>query len=687
MPRRPRGEEALRLLRLYTPRLRWCPICGAPVLGRETCPRCGSRTLEVKLVPPGDAKPAWEKEKKETWSAAVEQLGREAAERLLGGPTAFWLLNPVQALDAAHEILVDGHTVAQRHYDPLERQWRIRPDRVGAEILVEEETGPYAIVDEPLRPSAAVTPARISSDARTPGAYVAVKGKGPSYGVARVLERGQLRVLKAWRRNRPIKWRHRPRSLSIDEAVEINRTWLEEREREAAEWLRETLARHSGRPLAGLSGGKDSTAAAAIAARASVEEAYTVDTGVEHPESRETVEKAAEKLGLRLHVAEAGNAFWQGTRTYGPPARDYRWCTRLVKLAPLSRLFRRLRSGSRIIMVTGQRGAESPQRAAAPRLAQSGTIGRGRDLVASPIQRWSSLEVFLYLRLRRLPVNPLYMEGYERIGCYMCPASHLYEFHVFEKRRPQLWAQWLTVLKAYARKASLPEAWATYGFWRWRLSLPSEARQLARRLGLNPEKLASAAIAAQLHASTEYSPRATCLAATLPGPRAPSSLRDWLRAAGQPPRGIAFDEDTMSIRICTPSPPRPVLAAAAAAWTCLRCGLCAEACPEEAITAPGRIEAERCTSCRACIYACPSSVLADALAKLAREALRHAQQTGIPRSHGRSRRSLHSGRSSDKHKPRNNQGQRRHRGKDSAPHRPPRTRKEARRSRKGGQED
>lgn len=640
MPGRAKGERALRLLRRYMPRLRWCPACGIPVLGRTRCPRCGGPTLEVKLVPPGDARPAWEKEKAVTFEAAVRELGREAAERLLGGVDTFWLFNPVQAVDAADEVLVDGHTVGTRLYDPVEGVWRFRPDRVGAEILVHEEIGPHAAVDVKLRPGALVSPRSAAGVSWERGRWVALRGAGLSYGVGKVVGRGRLRVVKAWYRRRRVEWRHRPRSVSFEEVVEANRGWLEEREEEAVAWLRSVMREHdTALFMAGMSGGKDSTASANIAAEAGVEDAYTVDTGMEHPESLETVELLAERLGVRLYRAEAGDAFWRGFRLYGPPARDYRWCTRLIKLAPLARLFREVAGNRRIVMVTGQRGAESPQRAASPRLTESGTIGRGRHLVAAPIQEWSSLEVFAYIKLRKLPLNPLYLEGFERIGCYMCPASHLAEFYVVERRHPELWRRWIGELRGYARRAGLPREWADYGFWRWRLSYPSEAILLAKRLGLNPGRMLVAAI----KAGVDLTERRGC---TIYRPAslepAPGPAEGWLRAAGFEPTGAGEEAEARLggavarlskrrglLSVCGEAHGRllrPALLAASAALSCLRCGLCVEACSYGAVPEPGVIDPLRCAGCRACLQVCPSSVLADLAFSLAES--RGAQRRG-----------------------------------------------------------
>jgi len=47
-------------------------------------------------------------------------------------------------------------------------------------------------------------------------------------------------------------------------------------------------------------------------------------------------------------------------------------------------------------------------------------------------------------------------------------------------------------------------------------------------------------------------------------------------------------------------------------WVCNQCGICAEACPEEAIYQENDVfwvDASRCTICMSCVEACPRNVM------------------------------------------------------------------------------
>ncbi len=170
------------------------------------------------------------------------------------------------------------------------------------------------------------------------------------------------------------------------------------------------------------SGGKDSTIALHLARMVFRDViAVYVDTGVDFPQTREYVEEMAERLGVELITVYAGVR--EALRTREPPSHDNRWCTGL-KLEALSTTLRRL--GERLIVVTGDRDAESEARSRRPPLRWEREEGQER-LIVSPLKQWSTLLLQLYAQIKGIRLNPLYDAGFYRLGCYICPALRSWE--------------------------------------------------------------------------------------------------------------------------------------------------------------------------------------------------------------------------------------------------------------------
>jgi phosphoadenosine phosphosulfate reductase len=90
----------------------------------------------------------------------------------------------------------------------------------------------------------------------------------------------------------------------------------------------------------------------------------------------------------------------------------------------------------------------------------------------SPIRNWNALEVMLYIYWNGMEPNPLYEEDFERIGCWLCPASLQSEFARLEKTHPRMHEQWTLFLRDWAAKNRLDPRYADWGFWRWRTHPP-----------------------------------------------------------------------------------------------------------------------------------------------------------------------------------------------------------------------
>jgi len=112
-----------------------------------------------------------------------------------------------------------------------------------------------------------------------------------------------------------------------------------------------------------------------------------------------------------------------------PPTRKVRYCCEELKE----------RGGAGRFVLTGIRWAESNRRTSR-RLFEVCYKDSTRRFV-HPIIDWSNADVWAYIKSNHLPYCCLYAEGFDRIGCIMCPMA--------ERRRHQDAERWPKYARAY----------------------------------------------------------------------------------------------------------------------------------------------------------------------------------------------------------------------------------------------
>ena len=216
-----------------------------------------------------------------------------------------------------------------------------------------------------------------------------------------------------------------PVYTSVERIVEANRPVLELYEKISIEFLKRHAEQYD-TVVVPWSGGKDSTAVLILALKALGRKKLRVvftDTGTEFPQTHSYIEKVAEKLGVEVHRAYAGVDKGLLEEGMPMPSHDNRWCTGR-KIEATHRAIREVAEGKTLILV-GDREAESPRRAARP----PQYIDQWGYPTLSPIRLWGAVHVQLYLLANNVPLNPLYLQGFYRVGCYMCPALRSWEVY------------------------------------------------------------------------------------------------------------------------------------------------------------------------------------------------------------------------------------------------------------------
>ncbi len=439
--------------------LYWCDRCNVPLIAR-TC-GCGAEGRRVPLQTPYDVRPALAADVALLQDLVRERFGPVPLPRII-------LLNKAGGVDRNDLVIIHGERFGWLSFDPVSRRFRFDLAPGGLPFIVGHATRGIVDLGEAVAAGEMegrrIGGKRFPVETREPDGTVVVKYRN-GYGTG-VLRSGQLRVKEIM----AVQARSPP-DPDWEVAIDRNRRHLKNLERNA---IREIRHHMKDRPCANVSfsGGKDSMAVMALARKAGILSAFFIDTGIEFPETVEFIERQGVEI-----IRKAGD-FWAAVEKAGPPAKDQRWCCKLLKLHPLKL---HLATTGPCVTVQGNRWYESWNRADLEATSQN--PANPLQLNISPIRNWRALEVFLYLWWQKLPVNPLYDRGIERIGCYLCPAMLESEHELLRGMHPERAQKWDRFLSSWADRHNLPREYARWGLWRWR-DLPPKMRELCARHGI-----------------------------------------------------------------------------------------------------------------------------------------------------------------------------------------------------------
>jgi cysteine desulfurase/selenocysteine lyase len=410
------------------------------------------------LAEPYDLRPAFTADREQIARLLEEQFGPIPLPKVI-------LLNKTGGLDRTEAVIAHGERWGTLAFDPVNRTFRFDLAAEALPFLI-----PYArkgildlaeVVSDPqaLR-KGRIGGKRFALNRTLPEGTVILRFRG-QYGIGMVRDR-HLRVRKLL----SLPAVHHP-DPDLDEVVDRNRIHLKNLERHAIRAIRQHM--HD-RPVVNVSfsGGKDSMAVLALARKAGVERAFFIDTGVEFPETLEFVRQQG------VEIVPRGGDFWTAVEKAGPPAKDHRWCCKLLKLQPLKRY---LAQTGPAVTIQGNRWYESWNRADLE--IASNNPANPLQINISPIRNWRALEVYLYLRAQHIAYNPLYDQGIERIGCYVCPSMLESEYDELRRMHPELAARWDAFLQRWATEKGLPSEYVSWGLWRWK-DLPPKMQELCQ---------------------------------------------------------------------------------------------------------------------------------------------------------------------------------------------------------------
>ena len=605
---------------------RWCDGCGTLLLG-DRCSICGSPGREFEINSPGDIRPCMGDS-----VGILEGLLEEAFGTAAPIENKSVFFNKVPGEDRTDEVVAHGQVIAVLRFDIAADRLRIELRQPGAELFA------------PVATKNVVTISGVSGHLKGKG----IAGENVSDVLGHFADGDPIIVRKALKVGpgvamadsdsmRSAEKALRVRDLNApsdmplspdadrDTFVRANRDHLKGLEGTAVREIRGFVKNVRLPVTVSFSGGKDSLAAYGLTAKAVGDpDLLFTDTGLEFPETLEYVKAFAEKNGLRLHTADAKDGFWKNVDTFGPPAKDFRWCCKVCKLGPITDMIsNEYPNGT--ITVEGNRMLESFARSKIGFVTKNPFVPNQTNL--NPVRTWSAAEIWGYIWMKGLEYNPLYERDFERIGCYLCPSCLASEWKNTERIHPELHKDWADYLYNYAEERGLPKEFVDMGFWRWKV-LPPKMIRLAEDMDLRttPTKAKGPSLK-MLKGASSCAAGGYSVEAIVTVPRAMdfSAVEDALRTIGDVRYSSEFEIALVKTRIGTAKLfgggqvsiisktldgskelfERSVKALLRSQM-CTSCGICEKKCARHAISIKDglHIDKDRCNSCGMCESSC-----------------------------------------------------------------------------------
>jgi len=186
-----------------------------------------------------------------------------------------------------------------------------------------------------------------------------------------------------------------------------------------------------------FSGGKDSAALCILMKKAfKMCKFIFCNTGWELPETLEYIDRF-NRMYLENKLITLKSKEYDGMldlihkKNYMPTVHQ-RFCTEELKVKPIQDYIKTLKGS--VHCYNGVRREESLARRQVPEDTYDSVLNCH---IHRPLVNWTAERVFLYLKAKKIIINPLYEKGMKRIGCGPCIMISLKELAVLKETHPE----------------------------------------------------------------------------------------------------------------------------------------------------------------------------------------------------------------------------------------------------------
>ncbi|WP_410509718.1 phosphoadenosine phosphosulfate reductase family protein [Methanosarcina hadiensis] len=498
----------------------WCKKCNLPLIGEE-CGICGGKGEILHLSQPADVRFCSPYEREVLAGQLISSFGYDPlGERLV-------LLNKIPGEDKTDEVIIDGFIFGVLSFELSRMDYLFEPSLQGAKILLKHAEGKRVELKKTNRHlNGKNVPAELidffADDIKAGDFVLVTSGSLRGYGVSYIDGTGfanheetsesaqsgnETKILRVRKVDSSDASLH-PETPDLKKCIDANKKHLQTLGKNAINTIRGIVSRNEYKNLpvyVSFSGGKDSLVVLDLTKAALKQrefKAFFLNTGIEFPETVEFARTFCREMKVPLEEMSSGSAFWEQVGKFGPPAKDFRWCCKVCKLASAGDLD--IGKGTKTGDGNGNGNRFIPEKEAANEVAYLTIDGKRKHesfsrarIAASetnpfvpaqlnifPIRDWRALEVWLYIHWRGLSYNPLYDLGFERVGCWLCPSALAAEYARVKELHPEMHARWNAFLLEWAKTRGLPEEFVDHGFWRWK-ELPPKMLRLADELKIS----------------------------------------------------------------------------------------------------------------------------------------------------------------------------------------------------------